>query len=105
MTLTFLILDSIEKIKAQGLTLFDMMEISGSYDMIAGEWVNGFEKTFECAAMIQDKIRKYGINDAVVLTFMELLSRNKDTFIRTKFDIKKAEEVSMRARNILQKAI
>ncbi|MFZ3383214.1 MAG: triphosphoribosyl-dephospho-CoA synthase [Candidatus Methanoperedens sp.] len=92
---------SIEKIKAQGLTLFDMMEISGSYDMIAEEWVNGFEKTFECAALIQDKIKKYGINDAVVLTFMELLSRNKDTFIVTKFDIEKAEEVSIRARNIL----
>ncbi len=95
--------DSIEKIKAEGLTLFDMMEISGSYDMIAGEWVNGFEKTFECAALIQDKIKKYGINEAVVLTFMELLSRNKDTFIVTKFDIKKAEEVSIRARNILHK--
>ena len=93
--------DSIEKIKAEGLTLFDMMEISGSYDLIAGEWVNGFEKTFECAALIQDKIKKYGINDAVVLTFMELLSRNKDTFIVTKFDIEKAEEVSIRARNIL----
>jgi triphosphoribosyl-dephospho-CoA synthase len=95
--------DSIEKIKAQGLTLFDMMEISASYDMIAEEWINGFEKTFECSTMIQEKIRKYGINDAVVLTFMELLSRNKDTFIRTKFDIKKAEEVSMRATRILHK--
>jgi triphosphoribosyl-dephospho-CoA synthase len=95
--------DSLEKIKAQGLTLFDMMDISASYDMIAKEWVNGFEKTFECSFMIQEKIRKYGINDAVVLTFMELLSKNKDTFIRTKFDIKKAEEVSMRATRILQK--
>lgn len=95
--------DSIEKIKVQGLTLFDMMKISASYDMIAAEWVNGFKKTFECSALIRDKIKKYGINDAVVLTFMELLSRNKDTFIRTKFDIKKAEEVSMRAKKILQK--
>jgi triphosphoribosyl-dephospho-CoA synthase len=95
--------DSIKKINVQALTLFDMMEISGSYDMIAEEWVNGFKKTFECSALIRDKIKKYGINDAIVLTFMELLSRNKDTFIRTKFDIKKAEEVSMRARSILQK--
>jgi triphosphoribosyl-dephospho-CoA synthase len=71
--------------------------------MIAEEWVNGFEKTFECSVLIQEKIKKYGINDAIVLTFMELLSRNKDTFIRTKFDIKKADEVSMRATSILQK--
>jgi triphosphoribosyl-dephospho-CoA synthase len=95
--------DSIEIIKSKGLTLFDLMDISGSYDMIAEEWVNGFGRTFECSRLIQEKIKKYGINDAVVLTFMELLSRNKDTFIRTKFDIKKAEEVSMRAARILQK--
>lgn len=95
--------DSIGQIKTKGLTLYDLMDISASYDMIADEWVNGFEKTFECSFLIQEKIKKYGINDAVVLTFMELLSRNKDTFIRTKFDIKKAEEVAMRAGSILRK--
>ncbi len=94
---------SIEKIKARGLPLFSLMEIASSYDMIAEEWVNGFKKTFECAASIRDKIRKHGINDAVVLTFMELLSVNKDTFIQTKFDNKRAEEVSLRAKERLQK--
>ena len=94
---------SIDKIKAQGLTLYDLMEISCGYDMIAEEWTNGFKRSFECAASIQDKIKKHGINDAVVLTFMELLSGNKDTFIQTKFDSQKAEEVSMRAKKILQK--
>ncbi|SNQ60686.1 triphosphoribosyl-dephospho-CoA synthase [Candidatus Methanoperedens nitratireducens] len=95
---------SIDKIRAQGLTLFNMMEISSSYDMLANEWVNGFQKTFECSGSIRNKIKNHGINDAVVLTFMELLSSNKDTFIQTKFDSKKAEQVSMRAREILQKA-
>ncbi|MDO9097614.1 MAG: triphosphoribosyl-dephospho-CoA synthase [Candidatus Methanoperedens sp.] len=94
---------SIDKIKAQGMTLFNLMQISSSYDIIAEEWTNGFKKTFECAASIKNKLKKRGINDAVVLTFMELLSSNKDTFIQTKFDSKKAEEVSMRAKEILQK--
>lgn len=94
---------SIDKIKAQGLTLFNLMEISSSYDIIAEEWTNGFERSFECAASIRNKLKKHGINDAVVLTFMELLSSNKDTFIQTKFDRKKAEEVSMQAKEILQK--
>ena len=94
---------SIEKIKAQGLTLYNMMEISSGYDMIAEEWTNGFKKTFECASSFQDKIKQFGINDAVVLTFMEILSRNKDTFIQTKFDKQKAEEVSMMAKNIMKK--
>lgn len=91
-----------DKIQEQGLTLFNLMEISSSYDMIAEEWTNGFRKTFECAASIKDNVKKYSINDAVVLTFMELLSHNKDTFIQTKFDSKKAERVSLRAKEILQ---
>jgi len=94
---------SIDNIQKRGLTLFDLMEISSSYDMIAEEWINGFQKTFKCAASIQDKIKRYGINDTVVLTFMELLSSNKDTFIQTKFNSKKAEEISMRAKDILKK--
>ncbi len=94
--------DSIEKIKKRGLTLFDIMEISQSYDLIAQEWVNGFTRTFECAGLIMKKIKTYSINDSVVLTFMELLSRYQDAFIRTKFDVRKAEEVSIRARSILQ---
>ncbi len=93
---------SIEKIRAQGLTLFNLMEISAGYDMIAEEWTNGFQKTFECADSIRSKIKRHGINDAVVLTFMEILSRNKDTFIVTKFDSIKAEEVSRRAEKIMR---
>ncbi len=94
---------SIDKIREQGLTFFNLMEISSGYDMLAEEWTNGFRKTFQCAAAIQDKLKKYGINDAVVLTFMELLSRNKDTFIQTKFDSKKAEEITLRSKKIFEK--
>ncbi len=94
---------SIGKIGEQALTLYNLMEISSSYDMIAEEWVNGFQKTFECAELIKKKINDNCINDAIVLTFMELLSRYKDTFIQTKFDSKKAEEVHLRAKKIMQK--
>ena len=94
---------SVDKIKEQGLTLFDMMKMSEGYDIIAEEWVNGFKKSFECARMIREKIKTHNINDTVVLTFMEMLAHNKDTFIQTKFDSEKAEEVSMRAAEILKK--
>lgn len=94
---------SIDKIGKQALTLYNLMEISSSYDMIAEEWVNGFQKTFECAKSIQIKNKNHCINDAIVLTFMELLSHYKDTFIQTKFDSRKAGEVSLRAKKIMQK--
>ena len=94
---------SVDRIKEQGLTLYHMMKMSAGYDIIAEEWVNGFKKSFECARMIREKISVHNINDTVVLTFMEMLARNNDTFIRTKFDSEKAEEVSKRAEEILQK--
>jgi len=94
---------SIDRIRDQGLTLYNLMDISGSYDMIAEEWINGFQKTFECAELINKKINDDCINDAIVLTFMELLSRYKDTFIQTKFDSRKADDVSQRAIKIMQK--
>lgn len=95
---------SIDKIKTQGLTLYDLMKISCSYDMIAEEWVNGFRKTFDCAGSIQEMIEEKGINDAIVHTFMLNLAFHKDTFIQTKFDSKKAEEISLRAENIFEKS-
>jgi len=95
---------SIDKIKAQGWTLYDMMKISSSYDMIAEEWVNGFRKTFDCAGSIQEMVEEKGINDAVVHTFMFNLAFHKDTFIQTKFDSKKAEEISLRAEKIFEKS-
>jgi triphosphoribosyl-dephospho-CoA synthase len=95
---------SIDKIKAQGLTLYDLMKISCSYDMIAEEWVNGFRKTFDCAGSIQEMVEEKGINDAVVHTFMMNLAFHKDTFIQTKFDSKKAEEVSKLAEEIFEKS-
>ncbi len=94
---------SINRIRQLKLTLFDIMKLSSSYDIIAEEWVNGFQKSFECADMIQDNLKKHCINDAVVLTFMKLLSSNKDSFIQTKFGSEKAEVVSRRAENILKR--
>jgi triphosphoribosyl-dephospho-CoA synthase len=44
-----------------------------------------------------------GINDALVLTFLEILAGNPDTFIRTKFDLERAEEVSGRAADIVER--
>lgn len=93
---------SIEKISKHELTLFDLMEISSRYDMIADEWVNGFRNTFGCAGSIRERLdEKCSINDAIVLTFMSILSHNKDTFIETKFGSEKAVEVFLHAKEIM----
>ena len=94
---------SIDVIRTRGTTLYRLMEISSSYDMIAREWTSGFQLTFECANSILEKYRSMSINDALVLTFLEILAGNPDTFIRTKFDLERAKEISGRARDIVER--
>lgn len=93
---------SIDVIRARGTTLYQLMEISSSYDMIAREWTIGFQLTFECANSILEKYRSMSINDALVMTFLEILAGNTDTFIKTKFDLERAKEISGRARDIVE---
>ena len=109
---------SIDSLDDGGITLYNLMEISKGYDMIADEWISGFKRCANCGeTMIQcmglndeyDKSDRSGkvsdskldINDAVVYAFMKTLSENRDTFIQTKFDEATADYVSERARDIL----
>lgn len=101
---------SLESLKEESVTLYDLMEISHDYDQIAGEWVNGFRNCAYCAKTIirlmkssdrDDRIAD--INNVIVYTFLKLLSENPDTFIRTKTNIETAEKVSVQAKYIISK--
>jgi triphosphoribosyl-dephospho-CoA synthase len=94
---------SIEEIKTKGTSLYQLMEISSSYDMIAREWIAGYPLTFKCANSILEKYHTTNINDAVVWTFMEILADNPDTFIQTKSDNRIAQIVSGQAKQIVDK--
>ena len=103
---------SIDSLDDGGITLYDLMDISKGYDMIADEWVSGFERCANCGETIIQCMgwtgefgkpgeSKLDVNDAVVYAFMKTLSENRDTFIQTKFDETTADYVSGRARDIL----
>ena len=109
---------SIDSLDDGGITLYDLMDISKGYDMIADEWVSGFKRCANCGETIircmgsndeSDRSDRSGkpnkskldINDAVVYAFMKTLSENRDTFIQTKFDEKTAAYASERAHDIL----
>ncbi len=97
------------------VTLYDLMEISEGYDLIANEWTTGFRRCLEGARNVLEFMHARnedrgnpspncsgtGINEAVVYTFLKLLSGHRDTFIQTKFDAETADYVSSRAREIL----
>lgn len=100
---------SLGSLDEENTTLYDLMEISRSYDLIADEWVSGFERCANCGETIinfMGSINKFGepkldVNDVVVYAFLKILSENRDTFIQTKFDETTADYVSGRARDIL----
>jgi len=107
--------ESTVKLRGQKVTLYELMMMAEGYDMIACEWISGFGCCLEGANIISKFMRSRnsgveypvlscsdsGINEAIVYTFLKLLSRHRDTFIQTKFDKATADYVSTRACEIL----
>jgi triphosphoribosyl-dephospho-CoA synthase len=103
---------AIEDIRENCTTLFQLMEISSSYDLIAREWTSCFTRCAQCARIITREMNVNGtlihagnsrINHVIVYAFLMMLASDIDTFIETKFDRLTAEEVSARAGRIIYK--
>ncbi|MDO9540449.1 MAG: triphosphoribosyl-dephospho-CoA synthase [Methanocalculus sp.] len=86
--------ESIERIRKEGMTLYDLMAYSAPRDMVCREWENGFSLTRRFADRLHemDKGAK-GISAA----FIELMAEVPDTFITKKFGDAVAEETRERA--------
>jgi triphosphoribosyl-dephospho-CoA synthase len=84
---------SLDEIRKRRLTLYDIMEISSKNDLVAREWVNGFSRSFKASEIILEKRRGGTMNDATVLTYLELLAEEPDTFVAKKYDMAKATYV------------
>jgi triphosphoribosyl-dephospho-CoA synthase len=96
-------IDSSIKIRQENITPLKIFEICKSRDLICREWVTGFRTVFETGyPYIRDKINSgISINDAIVNTFLKILSENPDSLIARKSGKKTAECVSMDAKKIL----
>jgi triphosphoribosyl-dephospho-CoA synthase len=95
--------DSIDKILHEKTSLYDVFKIAEKYDTICSEWVNNYPITFDVAYPSLDKqIRKSeDLNAAIIQTFLEVLAEYPDTFIARKAGLKKAEQISLKANEIL----
>lgn len=100
---------AIVDIENKRTTLYQLMEMSSSYDLIAREWVSGFTRCAQCARILTREMDGHGtlvhtgnsrINHVIVYAFLKMLATDMDTFIETKFDRQTAEEVSAKARRI-----
>ena len=92
---------SIDEIREKKLSLYEILTISASYDLISRELVGGFAITFEYAMLIKDFAREKLINDAITHAYLRLLSEEEDTFIKMKFGPEKSTYVKERAQWIV----
>ncbi|CAJ38111.1 triphosphoribosyl-dephospho-CoA synthase [Methanocella arvoryzae] len=81
---------SLDEIRQRELTLFGIMDMSSKKDMVAREWTNGFSRSFKAAELIYERRLTGTLNDAIVLTYLDLLADEPDTFIAKKYDLEKA---------------
>ena len=93
---------SIKEIRKKQFSLYEILAISASYDLISRELVGGFELTFGYASRINDFAKEERINDAIAHAYLRLLSEEEDTFIKMKFGAEKSRYVNDRATKIVR---
>lgn len=96
---------SLNRVRSEGKTLLDLMRLSQGHDLVAREWSTGFERSFELAELLSRRVAELGLNDGVVMTYLEALAKVPDSLVASKFGLKKAEEASTRAGSILGKEV
>lgn len=87
--------DSRRMIVRKGLTLYDIMEASSSWDNVGKEWATGMEISFRHGFPTWSRTKKEtgSVNVATVQTFLTILSRFPDTLIARKVGMEKTEDV------------
>lgn len=95
---------SITEIREKKLSLYEILTISASYDLISLELVGGFEKTFRYASLIKDFAEEErSINDAITHAYLRLLSEEEDTFVKMEFGTEKSKYVKEKAKGIVNR--
>jgi len=94
---------SLEELSRRGITMYDIMQISAKNDLVAREWIEGFRRTFIAAEKIAGRRKAGTMNDAIVLSYLELLAEEPDTFIAKKYDLEKAVYVQGLAVDALER--
>jgi triphosphoribosyl-dephospho-CoA synthase len=85
------------------LTLLEVMRLAAGRDGIAGEYATAFAQTFTVGAPALARARRDGLpwDDAIVESFLTLLAGTPDTHIARRCGRPAADEVSRRARAVL----
>ncbi len=96
--------DSHQELLDKDINMFQILEISARWDLLARELTTKMPVTFEYGFRVFKKIKKsHNINSATVQTFLTILSRFPDTLISRKYGRDISRGVSCEAKDILDK--
>ncbi len=91
------------RIMDEGISPIGVFEKCAERDSICSEWVTGFQITFEVGyPRLKSSLGEGSVNDAIIDTFMHILSRYPDSLITRKSGAARAAEVSKKAGTILE---
>ncbi len=97
--------ESKTRLVKENVTLFQVFKIAEGYDDICYEWVNNYPISFDTGypdILEKLKTKKSNLNNAILHTFLKILSERPDTFISRKVGLEKAKEVTAEATKILR---
>ena len=95
-----------DRLRADGQTMYSLMEYSKEFDMVAREWTNSFTLSQWTASQLWNAHeRKYTGRDSISRVFLQLMAKEPDTFIAKKWGIEEAEAVQQKAHAVLAGSI
>lgn len=96
--------DSINRIRKEKISLYQIFKAASKHDTICSEWVNNYPITFDVAyPFLMEQIRQTDdLNAVIVHAFLKVLAECPDTLIARKTSLEKALEFSFRAEEILK---
>jgi len=91
-----------DELKEKDISMFQVLEISSSWDALAFELTNKMPVSFELGYPTYKMLKNdLGINKATVQTFLTILSQKPDTLISRKYNPAVSERVRTDAKIIL----
>jgi len=96
-------LEAREKLIKENINMYEVLHMSSKWDLLSYELTNLMPVTFETGFPTFRAVKtEYGINKAVLQTFLTILSKNPDTLISRKYGNDMARMVTADADSILQ---
>jgi len=87
---------------APDLSLLEAMRLASDRDLVARQYVNGFQEVFQVADRIEQALQRHlPLSDAIVFAFLQLLADWPDSLIARKCGEDVAKQVSTHAAAVL----